>query len=134
MSRTALLIRCSTTEAEKIRAEAEKQHRTISGYVLQVMSRAVEFEERLYSNLTAYRLYNPIISRRRLIDVEPRTAILVRCDVEQADRIREAARRRVVPINAFVLQSLKRAWDVQTAPPSIIAPSLSQAAQEIMKA
>ena len=133
MSRTALLIRCSTTEAEKIRTEAEKQHRTISSYVLQVMARAVELEERLYSNLTAYRLHNPILSRRGIIDATPRTAILVRCDVEQADRIREAARRRVVPINAFVLQSLKRAWDVQIAPP-LVAPSVPQAGQEAMKA
>jgi uncharacterized protein (DUF1778 family) len=32
--RTALLIRCSKEEAEKIRDAAERERRTLSGYVL----------------------------------------------------------------------------------------------------
>ena len=31
--RTALLVRCSREEAEKIRAAAERERRTVSGYV-----------------------------------------------------------------------------------------------------
>ena len=48
MERTALLVRCTTDEAARIRTEAEKQRRTISGYVLQITLRAMEIEDRLF--------------------------------------------------------------------------------------
>jgi uncharacterized protein (DUF1778 family) len=49
--RTALLIRCSKDEAEKIRAAAKRERRTLSGYVLHtVLSRISNQEKtRLYS-------------------------------------------------------------------------------------
>jgi hypothetical protein len=110
MERTALLIRCSKEEAERVRIEAEKQRRTISGYVLQIMSRAIEIENRLLAKIDPYTAVNQVFSRKSLIGAGPRTAILVRCSVLEAERIREAARRRDLPINAFVLQALKRSW------------------------
>ena len=110
MERTALLIRCSKEEAERVRIEAEKQRRTISGYVLQIMSRAIEIENRLLAKIDPYNAVNQVFSRKSLIGAGPRTAILVRCSVLEAERIREAARRRDLPINAFVLQALKRSW------------------------
>jgi len=110
MERTALLIRCSKEEAERVRIEAEKQRRTISGYVLQIMSRAIEIENRLRAKIDPYTAVNQVFSRKSLIGAGPRTAILVRCSVLEAERIREAARRRDLPINAFVLQALKRSW------------------------
>jgi uncharacterized protein (DUF1778 family) len=116
MSRTALLIRCATTDAERIRTEAERERRTISSYVLGVAARAVELEDRLYAKMSMHSDFNRIVSRRGHIDPVSRTAILVRCEDVEAERIREAARRRNVPINSFVLQSLKRAWIVQTMP------------------
>lgn len=114
MERTALLIRCTTDEASRIRMEAEKQRRTISGYVLQILVRQIEIEDRLFAKITDYRFMNQIATRKVLIPPGPRTAILVRCGTSEADRIREAARRRDVPINVFVLQALKRAWTVET--------------------
>ena len=98
MTRTALLIRCDAEEADRIRAEARKAHCTISEYVLQaVLAVAVDDP----ATLSARRPKNAFV---------PRTAILVRCNVAEAKRIREAARRSAIPINAFVLQAVKRCW------------------------
>jgi uncharacterized protein (DUF1778 family) len=123
MERTALLIRCSTEEAQRIRIEADKQRRTISGYVLQVTGRAVEVEERLLSRVNPYSSINQVLSRKALLGPGPRTAILVRCSIAEADRIREAARRRDLPINAFVLQALRRSWASELKPPTVTTPS-----------
>jgi uncharacterized protein (DUF1778 family) len=123
MERTALLIRCNTEEADRIRMEAEKQRRTISGYVLQITLRVVEIDDRLFAKLTNFRTTNQFLSRRALISPGARTAILVRCGVVEAERIREAARRRDLPINAFVLQSLRRAWTAEMKPPVLSAPN-----------
>ena len=120
MSRTALFIRCATVEADKIRVEAEKERRTISAYVLQVVIRATELDDRLYSRKFAYTPLNRDPSRNQFIEPGPRTAILVRCDESEARRIRDAAQRRNIPINAFVLHTLKRAWNVQGRPPESI--------------
>ncbi len=123
MERSALLIRCNTDEASRIRMEAERQRRTISAYVLQITLRVVEIDDRLFAKLSTLRSTNQLLSRRALITPGARTAILVRCDVAEAERIREAARRRDLPINAFVLQSLKRAWTAEMKPPVLSAPN-----------
>jgi hypothetical protein len=121
MPRTALLIRCATVDADRVRTEAGKERRTISAYVLGVAARAVDLEDRLYAKTSTYSDFNQIVNRRASVDSGPRTAILVRCEDVEAQRIREAARRRDVPINSFVLQSLKRAWNVQRVPPVSVA-------------
>ena len=123
MDRTALLIRCNTEEAARIRGEAEKQRRTISAYVLQISLRVVEMDDRLFGKLNNFRTSNQFLSRRALTAPGARTAILVRCGVAEADRIREAARRRDLPINAFVMQGLKRAWAAEMKPPMLNAPA-----------
>ena len=117
MARTALLIRCTTDEAERIRIEAEKQRRTISAYVLFITARAIQVEDRLFSTISPYSNMNRTLSRRALIAPGTRTAILVRCETTEAERIRESARRRDIAINAFVLEGLRRSWNVQMAPP-----------------
>ena len=44
--RTALLIRCSREEADRIRSAAKRERRTVSGYVLNaVMSRLLSQEK-----------------------------------------------------------------------------------------
>ena len=121
MERTALLIRCSKEEAERVRIEAEKQRRTISGYVLQIMGRAIEIEDRLLAKINPYSPINQTFSRKSLTGEGPRTAILVRCSILEAERIREAARRRDFPINGFVLQALKRSWASELHPPILNA-------------
>ncbi|HEY4907362.1 MAG TPA: hypothetical protein VIH74_07910 [Candidatus Acidoferrum sp.] len=125
MDRTALLIRCSKEEAERVRIEADKQRRTISGYVLQVTERAIEIEERLLTRINSHSTINQVISRKSMIGEGPRTAILVRCSILEAERIREAARRRDFPINAFVLQALRRSWASELNPPVLNAANLA---------
>ncbi len=44
--RTALLIRCSKEEAEKIRAAAKRERRTLSGYVLHVILNRITNQEK----------------------------------------------------------------------------------------
>lgn len=128
MNRTALLIRCTVEEADRVRVEAEKQRRTISAYVLQISLRVVEMDDRLFGKLNNCRTTNQVSGRRALTEPGARTAILVRCGVAEAERIREAARRRDIPINAFVLQALKRAWAAEMKPPILNAPA--EAAQQ----
>ena len=45
--RTALLIRCSREEAEKIRQMAKRERRTVSGYVLHAVMSRIANQERL---------------------------------------------------------------------------------------
>jgi hypothetical protein len=86
MSRTALLIRGDVDEAQEIRAKAALQRRTISAYVLQVLMRRVQSDD-----LTGRRTDIDSLKFVRLSDV-PRTAVLVRCDREEAARIPDSAR------------------------------------------
>jgi hypothetical protein len=107
--RTALLIRCTADEAARIRAEAVREHRTISDYVSNIAIGAVEADSRLFSNRSHTPL-NELVTKRSATAPSRRTAVLVRCAAAQAGRIREAARRRDISINAFVLLALKSAW------------------------
>ena len=114
MARTALLIRCNVHEADRIRAESRKARRTISGYVLHEVLKAATVDDQIFLKLKYNRpLEQP---RRPSPSVSPRTAILVRCSVEEGQRVRQAASRRSIPINAFVLQSLKMIWSQDSAP------------------
>lgn len=45
--RTALLIRCSREEADKIREMAQRERRTVSGYVLHAVISRIAIQERL---------------------------------------------------------------------------------------
>ena len=44
--RTALLIRCSNEEAARIRSEAKKERRTLSGYVINALMNRMESREK----------------------------------------------------------------------------------------
>jgi|SRR5579872_5525638 len=118
--RTALLIRCSVDEAAQIRNLARNENRTISGYVLNIMERTLRIEDRLAARMLAFGGLNLTLLRTPLRAPGPRTAILVRCYVDQADRIRASAARRDTTISAFVLHSLRLAWNAvhgRPAPP-----------------
>jgi hypothetical protein len=111
MTRAALLVRCNADEADRIRFEAHREHRTISAYVLLISVRAVAKDDRLFST-PEYGPTNESLSKPPRTS-GPRTAILVRCAVTEAGRIRKAARRRDIRINAFILRALKSVWDQQ---------------------
>ncbi len=111
-SRTALLIRCAEQEAAIIREQARIERRTVSNYVLNIVLRAVQFEENLFANSGFHDL-------RRLGDLHairaagPRTAILVRCSTEEAQRIRASAKQRGATISGYVLRALTRSWKIK---------------------
>jgi hypothetical protein len=107
MSRTALLISCSEEEATKIRTRAEYDFRGVSAYILNIVLRAVELDEKL---LGQFQTLVPLPSRIQVPG--RRTAVLVRCSDEQASRIRAAAKRRHTTISGFVLNCLNRSWGV----------------------
>src|SRR5215471_19310825 len=107
MSRTAILISCSEEEATKIRTRAEFDFRGVSAYVLNIVLRAVELDEKL---LGQFHKLSPLPAAIRVPG--RRTAVLIRCSDEQAFRIRAAAKRRSTTISRFVLNSLNRNWDV----------------------
>src|SRR5262249_21645727 len=106
-ARAALLIRCSTEEAAKIRHEAAHEHRTIGGYVLNVLERSLQLEDSLFHKLTRFRDLNRVLSRLPTRAPGPRTAFLFRCSAVDAQRIRIAAERRQTTISGFVLHCIR---------------------------
>lgn len=106
MKRAALLINCSAKEAQTIHEQAELQHRTVSSYMLNIVWRTLELEEKIFAEFK--RLQSLKTSR----PPGPRTTILLRCSVEEAKRIRAAAKRRQTTINGYVLHTLGRSWKV----------------------
>ncbi|HKV47261.1 MAG TPA: hypothetical protein VJN69_04165 [Candidatus Acidoferrales bacterium] len=105
MSRTSLLVRCSQLDAQTVHAEALTQHRSVSGYLLNVLERSMWIEQRFLSGLTY------VMKIAVPASLEARTAIHLRCTAEEADRIREAAEKREASISNFVVFSLHRQWN-----------------------
>jgi len=111
--RTALLIRCSVGEATRIRAEARHERRSVAGYVLNIVLRAAAIEERFAAQMPPLQELSRVRTRTPLRLIGQRTAILIRCTVYEANRIRGVANRRQMTISGFVLQCLHRSWDLQ---------------------
>lgn len=105
--RTALLINCSKDQADGIREHAASQRRPVSGYVLNIATRAIAFEERF-----AKRGRLSIILPAALRPPGPRTTMLVRCAREEAALIRGTAKRHDTTISAYMLFVVQRAWGV----------------------
>src|SRR5579859_3121053 len=118
--RTVLLLNCARSEAARIRAAAGRQRQTISGYVLNIIMRAIRFDDSLahlrqlgvdarisVPGMEYYGLEG--ISRR---PPGPRTTMLLSCSTVEARLIREAAKRREIPMSRLVLHALRRSWIV----------------------
>lgn len=110
--RTALLICGSAEEAQKIRSEAGFERRTVAAYVLNILMRAITLEEPFAAQLNPFQRLNRVLARAPMRAPGRRTAILVRCSVAEASRIRAAASRRDMTVSGFVLHSLKRNWNI----------------------
>jgi len=109
-ARTSLLIRLSHEDAARIRKDALSEHRSLSGYLLNVLERSFLIEQKLTPGASA-----PMLSRQARGVLGPqnkrlRTAVHLHCTVEQAARIREYAARRQLSISDFVVFSLHRLW------------------------
>jgi uncharacterized protein (DUF1778 family) len=109
--RAAFLIRCSADEATAIRNMAKTERRSMSGYVLNILMRAIAVDQMLLRRLGRPRKLTrmggavvPLASPS-----QPRAAVLVRCSVVEARQVRAAARREEETISGFTLH-LKRAW------------------------
>lgn len=106
--RTALLIRCSHTEATIIRNEAKLERRTVNNYVLNIVLRSLQIDERVSLGGRDRSVYFTPMSVPG-----PRSAILVRCSIAEARGIRAAAKQRKTGISSYVLHTLRRTWDVK---------------------
>lgn len=114
--RTALIISCSREQAATIHQRAELERRTVSAYVLRILMRWLDLEERLVGiqHDTGRRLtaYQPVRFPG------PRTTMLIRCATEEAHRIRMGAKRRSTTISWFVLHSLALCWSAEDRLPT----------------
>lgn len=106
--RTALILSCSLEQAATIHQRAALERRTVSAYVLRILMRRLDFEEKLVFRqqesgclLTPYQ---PVRTPGK------RTTMLIRCSKEEAQRIRTGAKRRSTTISWFVLHTLALAW------------------------
>jgi hypothetical protein len=117
-NRTALLIRCSVDEAAAIRDRSQRDRRTVSAYILTRLAIALHLEEMLFARLSRFQEFNRVAPRTLVRPPGPRTAILLRCSVEEAKQIRVAAERRRITISGFVLHALRRSWKVAEETPS----------------
>lgn len=110
--RTALLISCSAEEAAAIRERAQVDRRTLSSYVLGILFRWMDIEERLLiSQQDTGRLLSPYTHLRA---PGKRTTMLIRCSKDEADRIRAGAKRRSTTISWFVVQTLNLTRSAQS--------------------
>ena len=107
--RTSLLIRCSPQDAQTIHAEALAQHRSVSGYLLNVLERSIWIDNKSVIGLPSA-IIPPAPPAPPEARPKGRTAIHLRCTVEQANGIRGAAKRRLSSISSFVVFSLRRQW------------------------
>ena len=107
-ARAALLIHCSRDEAGAVRARAKLERRGLSGYILNIVMRAVDFEERILSKNGGLYAFGSTGTLAR--PPGPRTALLLRCSTEESERIRRAAKTTDSTISGFVVYSLKLSW------------------------
>lgn len=118
-ARTVLLIHCSKQQAATIRKQAAIERRTISGYVLNLVMRQVDFEEILVARVARLRTLNLTSSKSTVFETGPRTTMLLACASDDAERIRQAAKLREVTISGFVLGALKRSWNLAGISPTL---------------
>ena len=105
------MISCLEEEAKEIRKRAKLDQRTVSSYLLKLMMRWVEFEDRLFKQLSEYRpSARYVLSRKLDLPRGPRTAVLLRCSASEGSRVRATARRRGVTISGFIRTCLRRSW------------------------
>ncbi|HKV25561.1 MAG TPA: hypothetical protein VJN93_13290 [Candidatus Acidoferrum sp.] len=109
--RTALIISCTVEQAAAIHQRAESERRTLSGYVLRIVSRWLDIEERLL--ISQQETGRPLSPYLRVRPAGKRTTMLIRCSKQEADRIRAGAKRRFTTISWFIVQTLNLSWSAK---------------------
>jgi len=108
--RAALLINCAKQEAQEIRKQSKIQRRTVSGYVMNIVLRAVGYDEELFARFGRLSSFGRGAGNQRKL-ATPRTTMHIHCSEGEARQIRNAAKRRETTISGFVLRSLWRSWE-----------------------
>jgi hypothetical protein len=116
MARAVLLIACSREEASTIRQKAEDESRTISAYVLRIVMRSVQVDDRFFADYRGLAPLSPV-----LVKPKPRTVVLIRCSDKESARIRAAAVRRDATISGYVIRCLRRSWNAADSLPGLPA-------------
>jgi|SRR5215831_15743267 len=109
--RTALIISCTREQAATIHQRADLERRTLSGYVLRILMRWLDLEERLIG--IQQETGRPLTAYQPVRFPGPKTTMLLRCSKEEAHRIRVGAKRRGTTISWFVLHSLALSWSAK---------------------
>jgi len=109
--RTALIISCSREQAAIVHQRADLERRTVSGYVLRILMRSMDVEDRVV--LIQQDSGRPLTPYQPVRLPGPRTKILLRCSKAEAQRIREGAKRRRTTISWFVLYTLSFSWSAE---------------------
>jgi hypothetical protein len=94
-----------------VRARAKLERRGISGYILNIVMRVVDFEERILPKTGGLYAFGRMGTLTR--PPGPRTTLLLRCSTEESERIRRAAKTTDSTISGLVLYSLKLSWAAQ---------------------
>jgi hypothetical protein len=110
--RTSLLINLSAKEAAEIRKRAALDERNVSGYVMFIMRRCMKSSENLVRFLDKVPVLKLPYSERPKLTA-PRTTIHVYCSVEEAAKIRQAAKARKIAMSHFILNCFHRYWDIE---------------------
>jgi hypothetical protein len=105
--RTSVIISCTAGDAAFTRERARSRRQTISGYILDVVMRLIDIDDRLFAT---YARLGPLTWRHPAPAPGPKTTLLIRCSEEEAKRIRLAAKRRDSTVSAFVLHALRVSW------------------------
>jgi hypothetical protein len=121
--RTVLLLHCSRSEATHIRKMAKHERRTISGYVLNIVIRAVRTEKSLdHLKSSGFGLqirpqdldcFGELQARTKRRP-GPRTTKLLSCSIDDARQIRAAAKKKLMTISGMVLAALRHSWDLES--------------------
>ena len=117
-TRSAILISCSVQEAGIVRERAAQERRGISSYVLNILMRAVELQEKLRAQRKQFGLSDQDRVKMAFRSPGPRSVFLLRCSVEEARRIRRVAKTRDRTISGFVLSTLQLSWHAKDRAPS----------------
>jgi uncharacterized protein (DUF1778 family) len=102
--RNAILLCCSKEESRTLHEQAGLERRTVSAYVLNIIMKTVQLDEKL-----SFRLSSLARDHARRPN-GPRTKVLLRCSREEANRIHRAAKKRETTVSAFVMQALRTSW------------------------
>jgi hypothetical protein len=111
---SSLLIHCSRKDAEQVRTKAKLERRTVSSYVMNIVMRAVEFDERLVVRLGLSPLFK-VSGKAKVKGVAPKTTLHIYCTMDEAKRVRQLATLRGITISGFVVGSLRRAWEIESS-------------------